>query len=157
VSWQDNIFELDADDAQAEGDGVLPLFERQPDRQDRLIPLINIVFLLLAFMLIAGTMRAADTLDVEPPETAAVGTVDRESLMLYLDSSGNLALGKDRVAIDEAISRVKVQLARDPDGELHIMADRSVTAARILPLLRKCADAEIMSVRLIAVRRGQKQ
>jgi len=157
LSWQENTFESGTDDAQAEGDGVLPMFERQPDRQDRLIPLINIVFLLLAFMLIAGTMRAADTLAVEPPETAAVGTVDRESLMLYLDSSGDLALGKDRVEVDEAISRVKIQLARDPDGELHIMADRSVTAAQILPLLRKCADSEIMSVRLIAVRRGEQQ
>lgn len=157
MTWQQNTFELDTDDAQAQGDGILPVFERQPDRQDRLIPLINIVFLLLAFMLIAGTMRAADTLAVEPPETTTAGAVDRQSLMLYLDSSGNLALGKDRVDVDEAISRVKTQLARDPDGELHIMADRSVTAARILPLLRKCADSEIMSVRLIAVRRGEKR
>jgi len=155
MSWLDSGFEWDADGIDGAGDGILPNFERPQDRQDRLIPLINIVFLLLAFMLIAGTMRAADTLAVEPPETASSGTVDRESLTLYLDRSGNLALGKDRVAIDEAISRVKIQLARDPDGELNIMADRSVTAARILPLLRKCADSEIMSVRLIAVRRRE--
>jgi biopolymer transport protein ExbD len=157
MTWQDEGLEWDFAGVETTGNGALPAAERDPDRQDRLIPLINIVFLLLAFMLLAGTFRAADTLSVEPPEARASGTIDRESLMLYLDSSGNIALGKDRMNVDEAISQVKIQLQEDPDGELHIKADRSVTAAQILPLLRKCADSEIMSIRLIAVRRGEKQ
>jgi biopolymer transport protein ExbD len=151
--WRDESLEWDFTGAESAADGALPAAERDPDRQDRLIPLINIVFLLLAFMLLTGTFRAADTLSVEPPQAGTSGTIDRQSLILYLDSSGNMALGKDRMGADEAISRVKIQLQKDPDGELHIKADRSVTAAQILPLLRKCADAEIMSIRLIAMRR----
>ena len=154
MTWQDESLEWDFAGRGSTADGALPAAERDQDRHDRLIPLINIVFLLLAFMLLTGTFRAADTLSVEPPEAGTSGTIDRQSLMLYLDGSGNMALGKNRMGADEAISRIKIQLQKDPDGELHIKADRSVTAAQILPLLRKCADSEIMSIRLIAVRRG---
>lgn len=153
MSWQDEGLGWGFGDTESAGEGAIPVSSRDPDRQDRLIPLINIVFLLLAFMLLAGTMRAADTLEVEPPEAGTSGTIDRESLMLYLDRSGTLALGKERMGHEQAIAKAKLQLASDPDGELHIKADKSVTAAQILPLLRKCADAEITSVRLIAVRR----
>ena len=153
MSWRDESLEWDFAGAESAADGALPADERDTDRQDRLIPLINIVFLLLAFMLLAGTFRAADTLSVEPPQAGTSGTIDRQSLILYLDSSGDMALGKERMGVDEAILRVQIQLQKDPDGELHIKADRSVTAAQILPLLRKCADSEIMSIRLIAVRR----
>jgi len=110
MSWRDDGLEWDFTGAEFAAGGALPADERDPDRQDRLIPLINIVFLLLAFMLLAGTFRAADTLSVEPPQAGTSGTIDRQSLVLYLDSSGNMALGKDRLGADEAISRAKIQL-----------------------------------------------
>ena len=142
---------IDITDADAEG--IFPQNGRPQDRQDRLIPLINVVFLLLAFFIIAGTMRAADALDVQPPEAATSGSIDRESPTLVMDATGRLAVGQNQVTPDQAVARMKQWLASDPDAEIHFKADARVTARDILPLLRQFADAGIGSIRLIATRR----
>jgi len=129
---------------------------RQQGRQDRLIPLINVVFLLLAFFIIAGTFRAADTLDIEPPLAETGGTLDFESQVLYMSRDGALALGNKPVGAEQAVEGLVGMLARDPDSEVQIKADARVKARDILPLLRQLSDAKITSVRLIAIRRRAK-
>ncbi len=133
---------------------ILPLAARTEERQDRLIPLVNIVFLLLAFFMIAGTIRAADTLAIEPPRAAGTGRLEPQNLTLYVSRDGALALEKRRVSINRALSDIKRWLARDPDGELEIKADRAVKAGVILPLLQRFSRAGIESVRLVAVHRA---
>ena len=151
MSWQP------VDITDPESGALVPESSRSQDRQDRLIPLINVVFLLLAFFIIAGTMRAADALDVEPPEAATSGSIDRESPTLVMDTQGKLALGRDQVTADQAVGRIKALLADDPDAEIHLKADARVNARDILPLLRRFSDAGISSVRLIATRKDTPQ
>lgn len=40
---------------------------------DGLIPMINIVFLLLVFFMVAGAVKPVEPLDIEPPESAQTG------------------------------------------------------------------------------------
>ena len=147
MSWEQEGWDLGGEP------GLLPGSGRGQDRQDRLIPLINVVFLLLAFFIIAGTFRAADTLVIEPPVAETGGTLDPESKTLFMGRDGKLALDNQIVSADQAVERLSAWLARDPDGEVHIKADAKVTARDILPLLRQLSDAKITSVRLIAIKR----
>ncbi len=135
---------------------ILPRTARKQDRQDRLIPLINIVFLLLTFFLVIGTFRAADTLSVNPPLFRTEGRFDPGGISLLVDKTGEIVFGKKRLTEDNAIVEIQAWLARDPDGELQIKADRAVNARMILSLLRKLSQAGITSVRLVAIQREGK-
>ena len=58
-----------------------------------LIPLINIVFLLLVFFMIAGVIRPADRLQVIPATSESGETVTQTDLPVLLDAQGRIAVG----------------------------------------------------------------
>lgn len=136
--------------------GLLPR-RRDPDRHDRLIPMVNVVFLLLLFFVIAGTFRAADTFRVEPPQAAGGGTFDPASLTLVVASSGEMALGKATVDMAGAVAGIRDWLDAHPGGDIQIKADRRVRASLVVPLLAELANAGVVNIRLIAVRPEARQ
>jgi biopolymer transport protein ExbD len=135
------------------GDEILDA-AREPDRNDRLIPMINIVFLLLTFFLIAGTFHAAEVFDIEPPEATGETVAEEDGPVLLVSREGRLAIGGKVVETEDAIARLKAM--GDPAREeVRIKADRGARARVILPLLKALADAGITRVRLIAVQRQE--
>jgi biopolymer transport protein ExbD len=136
------------------GDDPLAVRPRASERHDRMIPMINVVFLLLTFFLIAGTMRAGDPLRIEPPLLAAEGAVDRQSPVLGVEADGTLYVQGRPMDGDRAIAALKQALAGDAGKQLHIKADRRTPAEIILPLLRRLRDSGIEDVYLIAVKTG---
>lgn len=130
---------------------VLGVETREPDRHERLIPMINLVFLILTFFLIAGTVRAADPLRVDPASTRSAGALDARSPVLYVDASGAIAFAGERVALDAVVGLIKPALEGVPDATLQIKADRAVKARVILPLLARLQAAGIASVQLVTL------
>lgn len=127
--------------------------ESSADRHDRLIPMINIVFLLLAFFLIAGTFRAAETLTIDPPFASSEGELDAGALTVFIDADASFALAGKRVTRQRLLAEAGAWLAEHPDGELQIKADRALRAGALLPLLLDLQKAGARSVRLVANRR----
>lgn len=124
---------------------------REPDRHERLIPMINLVFLILTFFLIAGTIRAADPLEVEPASARSAGAVDPRDPVLYVDAAGSIAFAGERVSLDEVVGLIKRALEGDPDATLQIKADRATKAHVVLPLLARLQVAGVSSVQLIVL------
>lgn len=136
------------------GNDPLAVRPRAGERHDRMIPMINVVFLLLTFFLIAGTLRAGDALRIEPPRLAAEGALDRQSPVLGVEADGTLYVGGRPMDRDRAIAALKQALADEAGKQLHIKADRRTPASIILPLLRRLRDSGIEDVYLIAVKTG---
>jgi len=48
--------------------------ERRPDpTEERVLPLINVVFLLLIFFMLAGSLSVTEPFDIEPPASQSQG------------------------------------------------------------------------------------
>ncbi len=137
----------------ASGDFLAP--EREPDRNDRLIPMINIVFLLLTFFMIAGTFRAADLLTIEPPEAASDAALSGDGPVVLVDRDGVMALGGEKMDRAAIVAMLKQQSANAP-VEVRLRADRATRVNVILPLLKALSQAGINHVRLVAVRKEQR-
>ncbi len=127
---------------------------RGRDDHDRLIPMINVVFLLLTFFLMAGTLRVADSSGIEPPDAATSGKLERGNPVLTVTSDGEIALDGETVILDSAVASIGAMLQATPGLTLHIRADRDAPASIILPLLRALRDAGVEKLRLIAVKRA---
>lgn len=138
----------------SDDDDIISTPKRQPDRNDRLIPMINVVFLLLTFFMIAGTIRAADSLKIEPPETTTSGTLNHNDLILYIGKEGQIALGAEQLPIIEALQRIEARLAENKEIGLQLKADKQTTALIILPILKKLSDLGLKRIELVAIRRG---
>ena len=99
---------------------------RPPDsgyHPDPILPMINVVFLLLIFFMLAGALHAIDVLDVDPPRSdSELPRSELESVVLVA-ADGRLAMGESE--LDELDVQLKVQdlLAESPDTVIRLKAD----------------------------------
>ena len=116
---------------------------------DQLIPLINIVFLLLIFFLVAGQVEQQSAQAVQPP------VLDQESLSQRLDkhflvtSAGDIFYGGEQIRLQQLDSFVEKQ-ATNLD-EIIVKADRNITAEKLSPLLRALNTTSSQKIRFVTV------
>ena len=125
----------------------------QPPRRNQvMLPMINVVFLLIIFFLLAGRMDAGDPLPVERPELVQ-GDRPPGDLVLAIAADGRLGFA-DTVAEDTsgasdarvlaalATARAELCVARDCDVVaplLTLHADRNLDAGGVADLLPRLA------------------
>ena len=115
----------------------LPDASRRASEPD-LTPLINIVFLLLIFFMIAGTLTVRDALTVTPA-TATHGEHARPARSLVIGADGRLALDGKAMSLAQA----RAQLAgAAPAGVLFVKPDRALPAAELLEILGQLDPVE---------------
>ena len=116
-------------------------------------PMIDVVFNLIIFFLVASHYaRSEAVVELELPE-AAGGESDPESsgrrLTITLPRDGSLYLGAELATYEEISGRLAAGAATHGAGEVEvrIRADRQVPFSRIAPLLRECSQAGIQRLR----------
>lgn len=117
--------------------------------EDHLIPLINIVFLLLIFFMVAGTFMNPDPLGVEPPTSDSEHPANLEFATLSVAADGRLALDGEAFDLEELRSRIAARL--EQGEELTIRADAALPASRLLPLLRELEAAGLERSTVVTV------
>ena len=105
------------------------------DAETRILPLINILFLLLIFFMVAGTLDASDPFEVAPATSARAGTPPPDGTEVLMGRNGRLALNE--AGMDEAalLGRIKAQAMASPDLVLRLRADGAVPAPDLAALL----------------------
>ena len=118
---------------------------RPKKEKDTLIPLINIVFLLLIFFMVAGQMKTPISNDVNLPETSLEPRSEQaETIELHI--SGDFSFHGQTLSL-EALQH---QIAALPaEAIIAIRADHSTTAKTLDPLLELLRNNQRTNVRLI--------
>jgi len=125
-------------------------------RDDHLIPLINVIFLMLIFFMIVGQIRPAEALRVEPPKTQQQISAGAGERVLVLAPDGRLA-SDGRILSREALrAHLGERQAQPGAGKaapapLTLKADAAVSAALLRETLDLLADAGIAQVELLSV------
>ncbi|MFP4496432.1 MAG: ExbD/TolR family protein [Halochromatium sp.] len=81
------------------------------EQESSLIPLINIVFLLLIFFMVVGTITAPDAFPVDPPVSQQSRAEEADALQLLIDAEGRIALDGEVLAADQIEERLRERLA----------------------------------------------
>jgi len=91
-------------------------------------PLIDCVFLLLIFFLVATTLKKLDReLQIELPDAAAAVETKLQpgTIVVGLDDQGMLHLGAQPVSYDQLHALLRQTAAENPDARIRINADRN--------------------------------
>ncbi len=113
-------------------------------RRDSTIPLINVVFLMLVFFLIAGTVAAPLDPDLELVQTSDLeGREPPDALVLHAD--GRLSFRGQPTAPD-------VYVSDNGTGPTRIVPDRAVPASRLMEVTGALRRAGATSVILVTER-----
>lgn len=131
---------------------IVPSPKTRRLQDDNILPLINVVFLLLIFFVIAGAITRSAPFDLTLPTTAR--TQDRATpadKVLSVAAGGRLAFAGEPVEAAE----LKEMLADWPQHQpLQIRADRGLNASTLTRLLERLREAGIASVLLLTEHQG---
>lgn len=110
-----------------------------------LTPLINIVFLMLIFFMLAGTLKTADNIDTAQMQSTA--PVDEDSLVIGLALDGTLSIEGDVIAPDSLAGQLKRH--KLANGKVAIKPDARLAAAELLSLSQLLREAGFTQMTLI--------
>ena len=128
-------------------------FHRAGDKNDdqRVLPLINMVFLLLIFFMLAGT-PAAEQVKIEPPLSINQDPSSPQAVTLSMDAQGRLFLNGEMAPQDN----LKLALAPYPeagstDAPLVLRAAAAAGAAEVVAVMSRLRAAGIEQLQLLTV------
>lgn len=128
---------------------------RKIEAGDNLIPLINVVFLLLVFFMVAGHIRASDRFEVQPPQQVAELKPDGLPALIQITRDGGLIFRGEvisAVSLDQLLATGAIDLSQP----VILKADRQATAQQLNRVLNVIRANEKSSIR-IQIRNGAPQ
>jgi biopolymer transport protein ExbD len=130
-----------------------PRHQGNPD--DRLIPLINIVFLMLIFFMIAGHVTSQRLPgDVQLPNSTQVNPAQQGLHVLAVNTRGELTLDQEPVTEDALAQKLQELMQDDPELTLQLCLDHALDAATLTPLLKQLRTLGLHKVMLISSQVG---
>ena len=128
------------------------LLSEQPPRRPALepaLPLINIIFLLLIFFMMAGQI-APNRIDVNPPETRVPLSPEMDTLLLTLDRDGNLSRQGEALTLEELPALLPRPENSDDITPVRLLTDADTRLETLRPLLTALQQAGVREVRLVS-------
>lgn len=138
-----------------------------PDRprgDHGLVPLINVVFLLLAFFMIAGQIQRADLVRVEPPVSVSESIPDERRTEVVVDRNGTVYVDGEAVELEsltdalglpnDAKAASDVGLWDQPTdvGGVLVKADADLEVAKLEAVLAELMRAGVSRAALATTR-----
>lgn len=117
--------------------------------REHLGPLVDVVFLLLVFFMLAGHITSPDPLAVEPPESTAKPPVDPPEMLILLTADGRLALDGQEITPDVLGSLLKSRLAERTNPTIDLKADAGVATGEVMRVMTVLREAGVQNVRLL--------
>ena len=107
------------------------------ERRENIVPMVNVVFLLLIFFLLAAQIAPPEPIEVAVPTAAGEAHAERQTA-LYVTSESELAFGDYRGTA--ALDALEKWLAAEEAGLLEVRADGRADGAAIAALMAELAE-----------------
>ncbi len=120
---------------------------RRFDEDAAILPLVNIVFLLLVFFMVAGQLRPPDGIEVEPPAARLDAAAAVQRTTVAVDAAGALALDGEPMAAAALFAAVA---ARGPERVV-VRADRAAPARRVVAVGAGLRRVGVATIALVVV------
>lgn len=129
----------------------IPLPETKA-REDGMLPLINIVFLMLIFFLIAGAIAPVPDFEVNPAMTQDSPATNPPSDAIYVSEQGFISMAGQEVTVTE-LNAAMVGFAQMLDSKpLKVVADRNTDSSVLMTIVDAATQAGIARVKLLTLR-----
>jgi len=115
---------------------------------DGLLPLVNIIFLLLIFFMIAGVIeKRILKYDIEPPKVKLSKFENKEVIKIFIDKN-NTITANDKIINLENINKI---FDEKKDKEVVIIADKSLFIKDVNLLLDELHRNKVTNIKLLSI------
>ena len=125
---------------------------RVADEDQRILPLINVVFLLLIFFMIAGQLSKTEALKIDPPVSDSGQKTSDTPLQIVVGADGRIVVAGTDVALGDLRDHLQ-SLREDLASPVSVKADASVDAVTVIWILDLLKASGATKVNLMTTRR----
>ena len=122
--------------------------------EERMLPLIDVVFLVLIFFMLAGTISASDPIRVEPPRSAGTGEPVTNDLVIVLAADGRLVLEGQIIESDRLGLRLAEHINEAQAPMVWLKADAAADSLDVLTLLETLRESGVSRLQLLTTPAG---
>lgn len=108
---------------------------RQSKNELPVLPMVNVVFLLLVFFLVAGSIQKVEVVPIDPPIAESGKVLDEGHIVIALGRYEEIVLNDDMVTEDDIVPMVSKQLKDHPNRIITIKADSSLPAKKLIRMM----------------------
>ncbi|MEM9623285.1 MAG: biopolymer transporter ExbD [Pseudomonadota bacterium] len=122
---------------------------RRDDAEARILPLINVVFLLLIFFMVLGSLSATEPFTVGVPDSANQAEPPPQPLRLLMGDSGQLALDGIIMTEAELLQEIRARVSDNPAVRLQLKADGQIPANQIVVFMETLREVGVEKLFLV--------
>lgn len=117
--------------------------------------MINIVFLLLLFFMLAGTVEAIDIVQITPPDSTAGEQEDNGVANILMDSDGQLFFESEAVELVGLGADIAARLTEDPELHIRFKVDGAASTIQVIHVLDALRNAGVPELVLLTLEAPQ--
>lgn len=131
-----------------------PIQKRVFGNDDNLVPLINIIFLLLIFFMVAGNITASDVVPVNALQSITQAPQTEADATLLVSAAGDVYLNSQLVGPELLTELLLKQLALSPDPEkfrVQMKVDAALPVKSLKAVMGSVRNAGLLRVSLLTL------
>jgi len=136
----------------------MKLFPNRNQKRDlvNITPLIDVVFILLVFFMLAGAIDRPEVIEIQPPTSESEVAGDIEDVVILVGKDGSLAFQGQPIPDDASLVRTAtIWFAAQPDSSIQLKADADAEAARVIEVMELLRQAGAQYLVLLTVGGGE--
>lgn len=123
------------------------------DEDQRILPLINVVFLLLIFFMVAGQLSKTDPITIDPPKSDSDTEIAERVTQVLISADGRVVVDDADVTESAIAGAIRAGIERSKLTEVHIKADGAADAAEVIRIMQQVKDGGATAIKLLTTQR----
>ena len=123
---------------------------KQKDVGIEMGPLMDIVFILLIFFVVTSSFTRETGVDVTKPQAQSASQLEKEILLIAITREGTIHMNERQVDLASLQDILKQSLAKAPDREAVVIADKESETGVLVQVIDMCNLAGVKKVSIAA-------
>ena len=123
---------------------------KQKDVGIEMGPLMDIVFILLIFFVVTSSFTRETGVDVTKPQAQSASQLEKENLLIAITREGTIHMNERQVDLASLQDILKQSLAKAPDRETVVIADKESETGVLVQVIDMCNLAGVKKVSIAA-------
>ena len=116
---------------------------------ENLLPLVNVVFLLLIFFMLAGAFTSPEFFSITPTIAKNETQADPQILTILMNQKGELAIEQNRISDATLKTRINNYLDEYPKQKVQLKPDARAEAVRLVEVLELLGTTKLDAVHIV--------
>ncbi len=118
-------------------------------RLPNLVPLINIVFLLLIFFMLSGTLSKKDLFEVEPPTSYTASNAESPEIIVLISYDNKISIDDKIISSNDLEAYLSSLLKNKSIEEVLIKADGNASSGTLSNVIRMIRNTGIKRAAIV--------